>query len=65
MNILQFLNRVKKIFKQLLCNHGHTFTYFLDNAMWESNGKRMGKHNTLCLKGCYECGFIKVVDYGA
>lgn len=65
MKLAQLKIRLSRLLKQLLCNHSHTFTYFLDNVVWESNGQRMGKHDTLCLKGCYKCGWSEVVDYGA
>jgi hypothetical protein len=58
--------RLRRLWWELRCEHTHTFVWLLPaDAQWESEGKRMGPHKTLRLRGCYLCGRIWVEDWGA
>lgn len=52
-------HRIKQFFRQLFCEHTHTFRIGISKA------HRKGRHGQLQLRGCYVCGKIWVVDHRA
>ncbi len=59
-------HRIKQHFRQLFCEHTHTFKLNIPEAHWFDNaGVDKGRHGQLQLRGCYICGKVWVVDYGA
>jgi len=59
-------HRIKQYFRQLFCEHTHTFRLSIPEAHWfDSTGIDKGQHGQPQLRGCYICGKVWVVDYGA
>ena len=60
-------HRIKQFCRQLFCEHTHTFRMNIpDNVPWFDNeGTNKGRHGQLQLRGCYICGKVWVIDYGA
>jgi len=59
-------HRIKQFSRQLFCEHTHTFRLDIPDADWfNSEDENKGYHGSLQLRGCYICGKVWVVDYGA
>ena len=60
-----FRHRLRRLWRQLNCEHTHTFDFHMDEVYWNSCGNRKGKHPGLKLTGCYLCGQVWVEDWMA
>jgi hypothetical protein len=56
------LARLRRLRRELMCKHTHTFRLDLKDARWYSSGEVKCYHHSLALEGCYLCGQCWVRD---
>jgi RNase P subunit RPR2 len=58
------MSKLRRLIKLMTCKHSRTIKYFPETVWWFRNGDERGKHSSVVITGCLDCGRVWVRDYG-